>query len=267
MPYEECREFRPDGTVNPEGKERRSFCKSIVLGLMYSRGDKSVAEQLGISVDKAKKLTRKFFDAFPHVEDFIKSTEQFASEHGYVTTAWGRVRHLPDMLLKPYEFKYTNGNSPNFNPLSFDDAVIDETVPQSIVDKYTSMFQKTFSSKGKSKIKELLAAQGIEVKDNTLKITDASRQCVNSIIQGTSADMSKTAMIHVHNDALLKEWGFQILLQVHDEVIGECPIENAKKVADRLSMIMIDSAKDKISVPMKCDSEITKCWYGDSVEV
>lgn len=51
------------------------------------------------------------------------------------------------------------------------------------------------------------------------------------------------------------------------EVIGECPIENAKKVADRLSMIMIDSAKDKISVPMKCDSEITKCWYGDSVEV
>ena len=200
-------------------------------------------------------------------EDLIKSTEQFASEHGYVTTAWGRVRHLPDMLLKPYEFKYTNGNSPNFNPLSFNAVVVDETVPQSIVDKYTSMFQKTFSSKGKSKIKELLAAQGIEVKDNTLKITDASRQCVNSIIQGTSADMSKTAMIHVHSDALLKEWGFKILLQVHDEVIGECPIENAKKVADRLSIIMIDSAKDKISVPMKCDSEITKCWYGDPVGV
>lgn len=267
VPYDECREFRPDGTVNPEGKERRSFCKSIVLGLMYSRGDKSVAEQLGVSVDEAKKLTRKFFDAFPHVEDFIKSTEQFASEHGYVTTAWGRVRHLPNMLLKPYEFKYVNGNSPNFNPLSFNDAVVDEIVPQSVVDKYTSMLQKTFSSKGKSKIRELLATQGIEIKDNTLKITDASRQCVNSIIQGTSADMSKTAMIHVHNDALLKEWGFQILLQVHDEVIGECPIENAKKVADRLSMIMIDSAKDKISVPMKCDSEITKCWYGDPVEV
>lgn len=30
--YEECREFRPDGTTNKAGKERRSQAKSIVLG-------------------------------------------------------------------------------------------------------------------------------------------------------------------------------------------------------------------------------------------
>lgn len=32
MPYEECKEFRPDGTVNPEGKNRRSSVKPILLG-------------------------------------------------------------------------------------------------------------------------------------------------------------------------------------------------------------------------------------------
>lgn len=31
-PYDECKEFRPDGTVNPAGKERRTQAKSIVLG-------------------------------------------------------------------------------------------------------------------------------------------------------------------------------------------------------------------------------------------
>ena len=75
------------------------------------------------------------------------------------------------------------------------------------------------------------------------------------------------AKIRLEKDKLLNEWGFKLLLQVHDEVIGECPIENAKKCADRLSEIMINSAKEKISVPMKCDAEITKVWYGDVLEV
>ena len=32
VPYEDCLEFRPDGTINKEGKERRSQAKSILLG-------------------------------------------------------------------------------------------------------------------------------------------------------------------------------------------------------------------------------------------
>lgn len=83
----------------------------------------------------------------------------------------------------------------------------------------------------------------------------------------SSADMTKKAMIAINNDNLLKEWDFHLLLQVHDEVIGECPIENANKCAERLSYLMIESAKEKISVPMKCDAEITKVWYGDTLEV
>ena len=35
LPYEECLEFRPDGSVNPEGKKRRSNMKSVILGANY----------------------------------------------------------------------------------------------------------------------------------------------------------------------------------------------------------------------------------------
>lgn len=33
VPYEDCKEFFPDGTTNPEGKKRRQSCKSIILGM------------------------------------------------------------------------------------------------------------------------------------------------------------------------------------------------------------------------------------------
>lgn len=267
VPYEQCKEFNADGTKNPEGKERRTSVKSIILGIMYSRGDKSVAEQLGVSINEAKDIINKFFDSFPSVKDFIDKTQLNAHKLGYVTTAWGRIRHLPDMLLDEYEFYYEEGKSNDFDPLDFSSSNISTEVPKKIVDKYTKQLSKTFSFKDKNTIKDQLKQQGIIVKDNGGKIADASRQCVNSIIQGTSADMTKLAMINIHKDKLLNEWGFKLLLQVHDEVIGECPIENAKKCADRLSEIMINSAKEKISVPMKCDAEITKVWYGDVLEV
>ena len=45
VPYEDCREFYPDGTVNAEGKHRRTTMKSVLLGIMYERGAKAIGEQ------------------------------------------------------------------------------------------------------------------------------------------------------------------------------------------------------------------------------
>lgn len=79
--------------------------------------------------------------------------------------------------------------------------------------------------------------------------------------------MTKLAMIAIGNDEFLKERKCQLLLQVHDEVIAECPEEYAKECAERLSQLMIGAAASKISVPMKCDAEITRVWYGDTIEL
>jgi DNA polymerase I-like protein with 3'-5' exonuclease and polymerase domains len=55
--------------------------------------------------------------------------------------------------------------------------------------------------------------------------------------------MSKLAMRKVFDNQELKDLDFHILLQIHDELIGECPIENADKVAEVLTSVMKDSAK------------------------
>ena len=75
--------------------------------------------------------------------------------------------------------------------------------------------------------------------------------------------MSKRAMIAVYNDDSLKNLGFRLLIAVHDELIGECPIENKEKVKSRLSELMINSALPEVTVPMKCDADDFPSWYYD----
>ena len=79
--------------------------------------------------------------------------------------------------------------------------------------------------------------------------------------------MSKLAMILVGNDERLKELGFRLLIPVHDELIAECPKENAKECRDRFAMLMSKAAGSRLTIPIKCDVELTRCWYGEVVEV
>ena len=269
--YEECKEFRPDGTKNPEGKKRRDSVKSIILGIMYGRGAKAISEQIGCSIKEAQKIVDKFFTQFPKVNEFINKTQSDAKVTGYVETVWGRRRRLSNMMLPEYEYEFFKKNVPHdFDPLAFDSENITEesfNVPADTIRKYNKMFADCRGWKDRMNVKNLAQQEGIKIRDNTGIIAEASRQCVNSRIQGTSADITKYAMIHIWRDEKLRDLGFKLLLQIHDEVIGECPKENAKEAGERLCELMISSAMDIVSIPMKVDAEITECWYGEEVNL
>lgn len=79
--------------------------------------------------------------------------------------------------------------------------------------------------------------------------------------------MTKLAMISIGNNKRLKELGFRLLIQVHDELIGECPKENAKECKELFSTLMSKAAESKIEVPIKCDVEVTEQWYGKEVKI
>ena len=84
------------------------------------------------------------------------------------------------------------------------------------------------------------------------------RVALNMPIQGTAADIMKLAMIHVHSR--LREEGLQarLILQVHDELIVECPEEEAETVKALLSREMESVAK--LSVPLIADAAAGKSW-------
>lgn len=263
--YEECKEFREDGTVNPAGKERRTQAKSIVLGILYGRQIPSIAEQLGTTTKEAQAIYDKVIASFPALGQFIEDSQNMTRNEGYVTTAWGRRRHLTDMQLEPYEFSYS-GNVTNFDPLAFGQNVSLE-VPKKTKENYIKQLDKAYGWQKKNAIIQNALSQGIKIKDNGGFISQAERQCVNARVQGSAADITKLAMIEINNDPVMKELDFHLLIQVHDEVIGECPEENAKKAGERLSYLMRTAPSKVIKLPFRCDCDFTRNWYGEEIEI
>lgn len=265
VPYEDCREFYPDGKVNKEGKARRSRIKAVVLGLMYGRGDASVAEQLSITVDEARELSNSLFEGFPKIKEYIEKSKIKAKEQGYTTTLWGRRRYLKYIQKERFEYSYGINRPVNFDPLFDSDDDVTNEVDQEIKDYYNHQLERA----GFAKRKQIIAQaekEGIIIVDNSGYVAEAERQVVNGIVQGSAADMTKRAMVALFNNKELKDLGFRLLMSVHDENIGECPKENVKRVRELLSSIMI-GANNKCSVPMKCDAEVSEYWYGPSIEI
>ena len=266
-PYEECKEFRPDGTVNPEGKQRRSSVKPILLGIMYGRGVNSIAEQMNITREEAQQVINDFYKQFPKVKEFVEFAQENARTYGFVETAWGRKRRLPNMQLDPIEITVENPNLiSTFNPLDFSSTENTE-VSDEVYYKYLRLMNRAYGREAKEKVKQQAKAEGYKLVDNGGYIADAQRQCVNSIIQGSAADMTKIAMIQIHRNKRLRELGYKLIIPVHDEVLGVCPKENAKEVRDILEYIMVHVVDDKFEIPMKTDIECTYRWYGEGIEI
>ena len=83
--YEDNLEHYPDGSINVEGKKRRSSCKSLLLGLMYGRGVASIAEQIHGTVEEAQEIIDNFYNEFPKVKQWMDDSVAFAKKNGYVT--------------------------------------------------------------------------------------------------------------------------------------------------------------------------------------
>ena len=87
----------------------------------------------------------------------------------------------------------------------------------------------------------------------------AERIALNTPIQGSAADLIKLAMIRV-DDALRKNYPHaKLLLQVHDELIVECPEDVAEQVAQLVSSQMEQVAQ--LDVPLIADAKWGKSWY------
>jgi DNA polymerase-1 len=99
-----------------------------------------------------------------------------------------------------------------------------------------------------------------ELKSSNFNIrSGAERIALNTPIQGTAADIIKLAMIRVEtalNEAYPEA---KLLLQVHDELIVECPEEIATEVSQLVSREM--NAVAQLTVPLTAEAKFGKSWY------
>lgn len=85
------------------------------------------------------------------------------------------------------------------------------------------------------------------------------------VTHNSAASLTKKAMVAIHNDPLMRKYGFRLLIPVHDELLGECKMFYAREAQKRLSELMIQAGLPECSVKMKCDAYCVKHWYADEV--
>jgi DNA polymerase-1 len=144
---------------------QRSKAKMINYGIVYGLSDFGLADRLGIPREEAKEIIDTYLERFPAVRAFIEGTIASATEHGHVTTLWGRRRQIPELKARNWQVR-----------------------------------------------------------------TLGERLAVNTVIQGTAADVMKLALVRV--DAALRDSPVRPILTVHDELLFEGPADEIDGVRE-----------------------------------
>ena len=84
-------------------------------------------------------------------------------------------------------------------------------------------------------------------------------------IQGTAADIIKVAMIRVDAELRERELRSRMILQVHDELIFECPADEVDAIRELATRIM--PAGLEMNVPLKVDLKQGKNWGGMALKM
>ncbi len=171
----------------------RSRAKAVNFGIVYGIGAFSLAKDIGVSRAEADRYIKNYLATYKGVAAYMDDVIARAKKDGFVTTAFGRRRYLPELS----------------------------------------------SSNG------MLRAFG-------------ERVARNAPIQGTAADIIKIAMINVSNRLLKELPEAKLILQVHDELIVECP-ESKKELAVKILTEEMENAAS-LKVKLTADASFGENW-------
>ncbi len=97
----------------------------------------------------------------------------------------------------------------------------------------------------------------------------AERAAINMPVQGTAADIIKIAMNRIAAEMERRKMRSLLTLQVHDELMFECPADELEDVRSLALDIMPTPVE--MTVPLKIDTKVGKNWgemeYGEEADV
>lgn len=87
------------------------------------------------------------------------------------------------------------------------------------------------------------------------------REAINMPFQGTNADLIKIAMLRLHHELRERRMKTRMILQVHDELVFEVPVEELSRAQRLIKDLMEGVADGDISVPIKVELKVGRNWY------
>ena len=147
-------------------------------------------------------------------------------------------------------------------------------IPVKLAKQYIEEYLEQYSGINKfmENIKEVAKEQGYvetlfkrrryipELKSSNYMVRQfGNRVAMNTPIQGTAADIMKIAMIKVYNEIKKRKLRAKIVLQVHDEMMVECPAHEKEEVRKIMDTCM-ESAIE-LSIPLRTEISEASNWY------
>lgn len=84
----------PADGVTPELRRK---AKTVNFAVLYGMSDYGLSQELGMPVQEARAFIENYFRQLPGVRRYIEETLDFARQHGFVTTLYGRRRYVPEI--------------------------------------------------------------------------------------------------------------------------------------------------------------------------
>lgn len=217
-----------------DGSKWRKMAKVVLLGMMYGISSMSLAEQFNLTNEEAEQIYTDFHESYPVMKKWFDSINHKADTEGFVETAMGRKRRF--LGHKEIAHKYN---------------IIHERMKKKLKKEKFNIWEEYRNKK--VTYKEARAYQDIAGQYNRV-----ARQSINAVIQGSSADIMKKAMVDIYKHLKKKGSEWKMLATIHDEVLIEIP---ATATAEEVQEIAeIQKRAVKLTVPMKCDVEISARW-------
>ena len=174
-------------------KEQRYQAKAVNFGIIYGISAFGLSKNIHSSRQEAQQLIDHYFKMFPGVKAFMDETIETAKKNGFVQTAFGRLRPLPNIV---------SGN------------------------RTVRHFEE--------------------------------RAAVNTLLQGTAADIMKMAMIQVSEGLKKASLDADLILQVHDELVFDVLASDLEAL-----VILVKTQMESVvqyRVPLLVDVEYGKNW-------
>ncbi|KAI9906221.1 hypothetical protein PsorP6_004573 [Peronosclerospora sorghi] len=89
----------------------------------------------------------------------------------------------------------------------------------------------------------------------------AERAAINTPIQGAAADVVMQAMLLVHHNPRLRELGWKMVSQIHDEIIVEGPEESVDEAMKIVVHLMENPFQDPLAVALVVDAKVNDSWF------
>ena len=245
-------------------KISRKQAKTINLGLFYGMGKGKLQAELNLDKDQAKKLFDTYHNKVPFVKQLSDGLMRFAENEKLIFTLEDRFCRFDkyESVNKRWNNKERKFEEwdPEAKEIKKSDGTIkyegDWVVPKLLSKKDAwSKFKLLFNAKSKSKteggdgkVEELTEKQRQDWFKNYF-VSAFTYKALNRLVQGSAADMTKKAMVLLHEKGIIPH------IQIHDEL--------CVSIKDKKTRIMVQKTMEEaiiLKVNNKVDYEYGPNW-------